>query len=130
MSNIRGIRGATTVSRNKKEEILTSSMTLLEKIVSANKIKIEDIASVIFSVTKDINAEFPAIAARRLGWLYTPLLCTYEISVPGSLKKCIRVLIHVNSDKKQAQMKHIYLGKAKKLRPDIGSREKDRYYFS
>ena len=130
MSNLRGIRGAVTVKKNKKDEMVSSTLSLLKKMVSINKIKTEDIASAIFSVTKDLNAEFPAIAARRIGWLYTPLMCTYEVNVPGSLKRCIRVLIHVNSNKSQASMKHVYLGEAKRLRPDLGSKYKGLYYFS
>lgn len=127
---IRGIRGAITVSGNNRKGIVASTKTLLQKIVKENKLRIEDIASVIFSVTKDLNAEFPAIAARKLGWLYTPLMCTYEISVPGSLKKCIRVLMHVNSAKEQKAMKHVYLGGAKKLRPDLSGKFKDMFYLS
>jgi chorismate mutase len=120
MSYIRGIRGAISVSKNSKDEIISSTKTLLRKMAVLNKIKVEDIASVIFSVTKDLNAEFPAIAARRLGWSGTPLLCTYEVDVPGSLSGCIRVLMHVNSGKPQSSMKSVYLNDAKKLRPDLG----------
>jgi len=120
MSNIRGIRGAISVPKNTKDEIISSTMLLLRKMVNANKVKIEDIASIIFSVTKDLNAEFPAIAARRMKWLSTPLLCTYEVDVPGSVKHCIRILMHVNSNKTQSSIKHVYLRNAKKLRPDLG----------
>lgn len=128
--NVRGIRGAITVKKNSRDEIISSTMSLLEKVASINGIKLNDIAAVIFSVTKDLNAEFPAVAARNLGWLYSPLLCTYEINVPGSLKKCIRVLLLVNTEKQQKQMKHIYLKDARKLRPDLGAREKGLYYES
>ena len=127
---VRGIRGAITVKVNNKEEIVKKTSLLLRKIVSENKLKIDDIASVIFSVTEDLNAEFPAVAARKLGWLYTPLLCTYEINVPGSLKKCVRVLLHVNSPLKQSQIKNIYLDNAKKLRPDLSIQKKSAYYVS
>lgn len=120
MSHIRGIRGAISISKNTKNEIVSATMALLRKMAGMNKIKVEDIASVIFSVTKDLNAEFPAIAARKMGWKSTPLLCTYEVDVPGALARCIRVLMHVNSDKKQASVKHVYLMDAKKLRPDLG----------
>lgn len=130
MSKIRGLRAAITVSKNSKEEIMSATLTILKKLVNINKIKVEDVASVIFSVTRDLNAEFPAIAARKLGWLYTPLLCTYEIDVPGSLKKCIRVLMHVNSSKPQAAMKHVYLRGAMKLRPDLKETRKGLYYLS
>lgn len=127
---IRGIRGAITVKKNEKDDIAFATEMLLEKIVSLNKLKVEDIASVIFSVTTDLDKEFPAIAARELGWLYTPLMCTIEIPVEGSIKKCIRVLLHVNSEKRQNEMKHVYLEGAQKLRPDLSSKEKDKYYFS
>ena len=120
MSYIRGIRGAISVSKNTKDDIVSSTITVLREIVNLNKIKTVDIASIIFSVTRDLNAEFPAIAARKLGWSGTPLLCTYEVDVPGSLKKCIRVLMHVNSAKTQASIKHVYLKDAKRLRPDLG----------
>jgi chorismate mutase len=120
MSAIRGIRGAIAVSRNTKDEIISSTIALLKKMATSNKVKVDDIASIFFSVTKDLNAEFPAIAARKLGWTSTPLLCTYEIDVPGSLKRCVRVLMHVNSNKSQKAIKHTYMNDAKKLRPDIG----------
>jgi len=120
MKQIRGIRGAISVSKNTRDEIVSSTMTVLREMAGLNKIKVEDIASIIFSVTRDLNAEFPAIAARKLGWSGTPLLCTYEVDVPGSLPKCIRVLMHVNSGKTQSSIKHVYLKDAKKLRPDLG----------
>jgi len=130
MSYIRGIRGAITVRRNTRDEIVSSTLMLLKRLAAVNKVKIENVASVIFSVTKDLNAEFPAIAARKLGWLFTPLLCTYEIDVPGSLRKCVRVLMHVNSNKPQSRMKHVYLRGAMKLRPDMKGTKKGLYYLS
>jgi len=126
----RGIRGAITVKKNEKDAIVFATEMLLEKMISVNKVKVEDIASVIFSVTADLTKEFPAIAAREMGWLYTPLMCTNEIAVEGSLKKCIRVMMLVNSEKPQAQIKHIYLDEAKKLRPDLSNKQKDSYYLS
>lgn len=128
--NLRGIRGAITVKRNSKEEILEATKRLLKMMVSVNKVKVEEVATAIFSITKDLNAEFPAVAARKLGWLYSPLLCTYEIAVPGSLRKCIRILLLVNTNKKQKSIKHVYLGDAKKLRPDLKAKEKGLYYLS
>lgn len=113
---IRGIRGATTVANNKKEEIIAATRELLSEIEKKNQLNIGEIASAIFSSTKDLNAEFPAVAARELGWNETPLLCTREIDVPGSLPKCIRILLLVNSDKKQNEVKHIYLREAVNLR--------------
>lgn len=127
---IRGIRGATTVSKNNSEEIIRATKKLLEKIVKANNLKVEDIASVIFSTTFDLNAQFPALAARQIGWLYTPLICTHEMKVKGGLKKCLRILLLVNTDKEQKEMKNIYLGKAKELRPDLTTPEQDLYYHS
>ena len=113
---LRGIRGATSVTSNTKEEIISATKELLEEIAKANQLKIEEIASIIFTVTKDLNAEFPATAARELGWKDTPLLCACEIDVPKSLPKCIRVLLHVNTEKKQKEIKHIYLKEAQTLR--------------
>lgn len=113
---IRGIRGATTVKKNARRAILEATSDLLSAIVRANGVKVEQIASIVFSVTRDLNAEFPALAARELGWEDTPLLCTNEIAVPGSLKKCIRILMHVNSPKGQKAIKHIYLRDAVRLR--------------
>jgi len=116
---LRGIRGAITVENNNADEIKAVTRKLLEEMAKANSVKAEDIASIIFSVTRDLDAVFPAEAAREIGWKYVPLLCTYEISVPGSLAKCIRVLIQVNTDKTQKEIKHLYLAEAKKLREDF-----------
>ncbi|MFA4905293.1 MAG: chorismate mutase [Candidatus Margulisiibacteriota bacterium] len=118
---IRGIRGATTVEHNRSREILSATRELLRGMVKANRLKIEDIASIIFSVTADLNAEFPARAARELKWGNVPLLCTYEIKVPGSLKKCIRVLILANTKQNQKTIKHIYLKGAQRLRREFNS---------
>ena len=115
----RGIRGAITIEENTQLQIVEATKEILEAVISANKIKVEDIASVFFSVTKDLDAEFPALAARQIGLTDTPLLCLNEISVPGSLPKCIRVLLHVNSEVAQSKCQHIYLKDAIQLRPDI-----------
>ncbi len=127
---VRGVRGATTVDSNSKEEILTKTEELVKVMIHKNQIEMEDIASAIFSVTEDLNEEFPAVAVRRLGWIYTPLLCTREIPVKNSLKGCIRVLLHVNTEKRQEEIVHVYLYGAKKLRPDLDSGVDDRYYTS
>lgn len=116
---LRGIRGATSVKKNSKREIISATKEVLLEVVKKNKIKISQISAVIFSVTKDLNAEFPARGARELGWAEVPLLCTREIDVPKGLKKCIRTLFFVNTNKTQKKMKHIYLNKAKKLREDL-----------
>lgn len=117
----RGVRGATTVPTNDRGEILTATRQLLALMIRRNEIKRDDIASVIFTVTKDIDAEFPALAARQLGWADVPLLCGYEISVPGSLPLCIRVLIHWNTERSPAEVHHVYARGAERLRPDLES---------
>lgn len=116
---IRGVRGATTVEADTKEEILTATRQLLALMIRVNQIRTEDVASALFSVTTDLNAEFPALAARQLGWLEVPMLCTHELSVPGSLPKCIRILVHWNTEKTQSQIQHVYIREAVKLRPDL-----------
>jgi chorismate mutase len=88
-------------------------------MIRRNEIDAADLASAIFTVTDDITAEFPALAARQLGWLEVPLLCGYEIKVSGSLPRCIRVLLHWNTDKPQHAIAHVYLHDAVKLRPDL-----------
>ena len=121
----RGIRGATTVETNTREEILSATRELLQKLVEANELVLDDVASAYFTTTADINAEFPAIAARQLGWSQVPLLCGHEMRVPDSLDHCIRVLLHVNTEKKASEIAHIYLKGAIGLRdpskvPPIG----------
>lgn len=113
---VRGIRGATTVKKNSQMEILAATKELLLEMQKNNNFQIEDIASIIFTVTSDLNAEFPAVAARELGWNDAPLLCANEINVPNSLPKCIRVLLQVNTDQDQKAIKHIYLRQATSLR--------------
>lgn len=116
---VRGIRGAITIKEDTATEILEATQELLEKIRQENNLETEDIASILFTVTKDITAVFPAVAARSLGWNKVPLLCFQEIEVPDSLPRCIRVLIHFNTDKKQDEIKHIYLREARQLRRDL-----------
>jgi chorismate mutase len=115
----RGVRGATTIDHNEREEILAATRQLLALIIRTNGIDPRDVASAIFTTTPDIDAEFPALAARQLGWLDVPLLCGHEMSIPGSLPLCIRVLIHWNTDKRQEEVEHIYVREAKRLRPDL-----------
>ncbi len=119
MPFVRGLRGATTADDNTRASILDATKELLLTLVKENNIAIEDIASIFFTATPDLNAEFPALAARELGWINTPLLCATEINVPGSTPRCIRVLMHVNTTKRQEELKHIYLKDAAGLRPDI-----------
>ena len=115
---LRGVRGATVSAENTKESIIEATKELLEELIKENELKAEDIASIFFSVTSDLDADFPAVAARQLGLNNTPLLCLNEINVPGSLKKCIRILCHVNTPVPQSQIRHIYLKEAQSLRPD------------
>nr|WP_218103979.1 chorismate mutase [Thermogemmatispora onikobensis] len=115
----RGIRGATTVERNDRQEILAATAELLQLMVELNQIRSEDVASVIFSVTDDLDAVYPAQAARELGWTEVALLCVREIPVPGSLRKCIRILLHVNTERSSAELRHVYLRGAVQLRPEF-----------
>ena len=115
----RGVRGATTIDRNEREDILVATRQLLALMVRTNGIEPRDVASAFFTTTSDVNAEFPALAARQLGWLDVPLLCGHEMSIPGSLPMCIRVMLHWNTDKRQQEIEHIYLRDAKRLRPDL-----------
>jgi chorismate mutase len=115
----RGVRGATTVSADDREEILLATRQLLAMMMRQNSIDTADLASAMFTVTSDLKAEFPALAARQLGWLEVPLLCGYEITVEKSLPRCIRVLLHWNTSKSQSEIEHVYLHDAVKLRPDL-----------
>jgi chorismate mutase len=114
----RGIRGATTADANDREEILRQTRRLLAMMIRQNGIDQRDVAFAMFSMTPDLNAEFPALAARQFGWFDVPLLCTTEIPVPGSLGRCIRVLVSWNTTKTQEEIQHIYVREAVHLRPD------------
>lgn len=113
----RGIRGATTVERNDRGEILAATTELLQVIVRLNGLRSEDVAYVLFTVTPDLDADFPAFAARELGWAEVPLMCGREIPVPGALERCIRVLVSWNTAKSQSEIRHAFLRRAKELRP-------------
>jgi len=113
---VRGIRGAITADSNTKEEIIRRTKELLTTLKRENDFKIEDIVSIFFSVTPDLNAAFPAQAARELGWDRVPLFDMQEISVRGSLPRCIRILIQINCQKSQLEIKHCYLRGARILR--------------
>ena len=120
--SVRGLRGATTVDQNVAAEILAATQELLRELLSANGITTyEEIVSAVFTTTPDVNAVFPAEAARSLGMSQVPLLCASEIAVPNSMPRCIRILLHVNTDQLQSAMKHVYLREAKRLRPDMVS---------
>lgn len=116
----RGIRGATTVAQNDEQEILKETVILLEEIVSRNDVRPEDICSVWITMTQDLDATFPARAIRSLeGWDLVPLMCSVEIPVQGSLPKCIRLMVQVNTEKSQKEIQHVYMNEAKRLRPDL-----------
>jgi chorismate mutase len=117
---IRGIRGATTVDANTREAILEAAGELLGEIIRANDIHSEDVASAYFTTTTDLNAEFPAVVARRdFGWTNIALMCGHEMDVPGSLRMCLRIMLHVNTETPQSKVCHVYLRGATALRPDL-----------
>jgi chorismate mutase len=113
----RGIRGATTATANTVDAILSATSELLIRLTQQNDVREDDVASVFFTVTDDLDAQHPALAARQLGWHDAALLCAREIPVPGSLPRCIRVLMHVNTERSAWQMRHVYLREAVALRP-------------
>lgn len=115
----RGVRGATIADANTPEAILKASLQLLALMIRQNGIRQEDVASVIFSTTSDLDAEFPALAARQLGWLNVPLMCNHELDVPGSIRRCVRILLHWNTDKTADEIVHVYIKGAERLRPDL-----------
>lgn len=114
----KGIRGAISVEENTEKSIIANTRILIEKIVEENQIVMENVVSIIFSVTKDLTKIYPAKVAREIGFSNTPLMCLQEMYVEYSLEKCIRVLVTINCEK-DFKVNHIYLKKAKKLRPDI-----------
>ena len=112
----RGIRGAITADANTKEGILTATRELLDRLVEANAIEADQVAAALFTTTQDLNAEFPAVAARQMGWNQVALMCSHEMAVPDGLPQCIRVLLLVNTEKRPEELDHIYLRGAKDLR--------------
>jgi chorismate mutase len=114
----RGVRGATTAEDNSPEAILQATRQLLALMIRQNGIRAEEVCSAILSTTTDLDAEFPALAARQLGWIDVALMCVHELDVPGSLRRCIRVLLHWNTDKAADQIVHVYVKDAAALRPD------------
>ena len=119
----RGVRGAVPVRANTPGEILRASDRLLRLLIEKNGIHPDDVTSAIFTTTTDINAEYPAIAARKLGWRDVALLCSHEMEVPNRLQACLRILIHWNTDKSPQDIVHVYLEEARSLRPDMFDRE-------
>lgn len=119
---LRGIRGATVVSADQPDVILRATRELLAAILEANpSLEPADLASGLFTLTEDLHAAYPAQAARQMGWVEVPLMCAREIPVPRSLPRCIRVLLHWNTELSQAEIHHVYLGEAARLRPDLFS---------
>ena len=115
---MRGVRGATTVENDDQDEILEATRELLTMIVRVNEIEIDNIASIVLTTTEDLGATYPAFAARQLGWFDVALLCSHEMNVPGGLPHCIRILVHWNTTRSPKEIIHVYLRKAKDLRPD------------
>ena len=123
MTTVRGLRGATTADDNTREAILEATCELLEALVDANDVSVDDIAALTFSTTRDLDAEFPAVAARvNLGWTDVAMMCNHEMDVPGSQERCIRVLMLVNTEKGPRELERIYLREATYLRSRDGKR--------
>jgi chorismate mutase len=116
----RGIRGATTVESDTAEDILEATADLLETLIRLNDIQPADIVSAVFTTTPELTAAFPALAARDLGWTEVPLLCAHEMNVPGALRGVVRILLHVNTPRTPQEIRHVYLGEARALRPEWG----------
>lgn len=117
---VRGLRGATTVDRNEPDAIIAAARELLDELVRRNEVRAEDVASAWFSTTRDLDAEFPAVAARRgLGWDHVALMCGHEMEVPGALPSCLRIMLHINTPRAQDEIQHVYLRGATVLRPDV-----------
>ena len=114
------LRGAATVDANDGDQILAATETLIRAIMERNALAPEDVVSAIFTLTPDLDAEFPAVAARRLGFEAVPLLCAREVPVPGALPRVIRALIHFYADESHT-VRHVYLGEARRLRSDLES---------
>ena len=122
MTVCRGIRGATTADANTREAIFEATRELFNKLVEANHIQEDQVASVIFTVTQDLNAAFPATAVREMGWEDTALLCTQEMPVPGALQGCIRVLVLMNTDKEPRDLVNLYLHGAVNLKAEASQK--------
>jgi len=118
---IRGIRGAITVETDDREAIVRATKRLLTEMIERNAVELDDIASVLFSLTPDLRTVFPALGAREMGWVHVPMLHFTEIDVPGSLPRVIRVLMHVNTAVAQDRIEHVYLEGARVLRPDLAA---------
>lgn len=121
--NVRGIRGAATVEQNDAAQIKAVTLEMIAELSKQNDVNPEDISCVFITVTQDLDQAFPAQAIRQLpGWELVPQMCALEVPVKGSLEKCVRLMVLVNTDKTQAEIKHIYLGGAVALRPDLAQK--------
>jgi chorismate mutase len=122
MTACRAIRGATTAEQNTAEDIIEATEELLRSILHYNELQVEDMVSMIFTTTTDLNATFPAVAARgmNIGLDLVPLMCAHEMNVPGALDRVVRVMIHVNTEVPASEIKHVYLRRATELRPEWG----------
>ncbi|MGB9377448.1 MAG: chorismate mutase [Mycobacteriales bacterium] len=118
---VRAVRGATQVETNTREEILAGSSELITEVLERNSLTQESLISVVFTATPDLTAEFPAYAARQLGYTDVPLLCSTEIAVPGAMPRVLRLMAHVETDKRRAEIRHVYLHGAAALRRDLPS---------
>jgi chorismate mutase len=114
----RGIRGATTADANTAEDILEATTEMMEILIRLNELEPEHVVSAIFTTSPDLNATFPAVAARALGWNDVPLMCSHEMDVPASLQKAVRVLLQINTTKTPSEIRHVYLKGARQLRPE------------
>lgn len=120
---MRAVRGATTVERDDAELVVSATRELLTALAERNSIADDQVISAIFTVTPDITSEFPARAARELGWAEVPLLCAMEIPAASGLTHCIRVLLHIETELPRSELRHVYLRDAKELRPDLSDEQ-------
>ena len=116
MSKVRAIRGATTADENTKDAIVDATREMLESLVEENDFELDDVISAFFTSTKDLNAQFPAVAARKIGWVDVALMCSHEMFIADAQERCIRVMVHVNSDKTSKEINNVYLKEAIHLR--------------
>ncbi|HEX2294605.1 MAG TPA: chorismate mutase [Actinomycetota bacterium] len=116
---LRALRGAITVPENDRAAIVAATSELLEALMARNGVDADDLVSMIFTATRDLDAEFPAIAARRLGLAHVPLLCSVELDVAGAMPRCVRVLVHLYTERGPDELQHVYLREARELRTDL-----------
>ena len=115
---VRGIRGATTADENTRAAVLEATTELLERLIEANDIDKDTVAAAFFTTTRDLNAEFPAVAARQLGWEYVALMCGHEMAVPNAVQMCVRIMLLVNTEMSAQELSNVYLRGAANLRPE------------